>query len=122
MRRFGRIAASLHADTPQEVSAQLLGPAVGADEANLAGIDLLAFMVRAGGRRRVSAIYESLGGEVPRWNRTVIRRPADDRFVLKPLEPPARLAEATELMVALTAQDTRTLEEIMGAVAGFYAR
>lgn len=121
LRRHGRIAASLHADVPEEVSAQLLGPAVGADAADLAAVDLLAFMVRAGGRRRVSAVYESLGGEVPRWGRTVAWDAAADAFTLEPLEPPARLAEATEVIAALMAQGTRDLEEVMGAVAGFHA-
>ncbi|MFW6438283.1 MAG: hypothetical protein ACOCZ7_04635, partial [Armatimonadota bacterium] len=67
LQRSGRIAGSLHADTDEEIAAQLLGPRVGAAEKDLAAVDLLLTMVCVGGMRRVNTIYESVGGEAPEF-------------------------------------------------------
>lgn len=121
LRRHGRIAGSLHADTPEEVAGQLLGPGVGAAEADLAAIDLLAFMVRTGGRRRVSAVYESVGGGRARWEPTVIWDPAEDAFTVRPMRSVPRASEATRFVAGLKARGVRTLEEVLEAVAEFHA-
>jgi len=121
LQRQGRIAASLHADSPREVEAQLLGPDVGADEADLAAIDLVLFMVRAGARRRVSAVFEAVGSDTPDFRRAVAWRRASDDFALEPRRAPERLDESTELVARLVAEHVRALEDVMAAVTAFYA-
>ncbi|MGD9497165.1 MAG: hypothetical protein AB7Y46_12780 [Armatimonadota bacterium] len=129
LHRQGRIAASLHADTVPEMQAQLLGEGVGADQADLAAVDLLAFMVRMGGMRRVSAVYEAVGGERLDFRRTVTWRPERDDFVLRPDRRLARLLgedprplmeAATEFIARLVRDRVQHLEDVMAAVAGFY--
>ncbi len=121
LRRQGRIAASLHADSPEEVAAQLLGPGVNATEADLAAVDLMLFMIRVGARRRISAIFEATGSQAPDLRRTVAWRPAPDGFLLEPSRTPARLDEATELISELVAKRIRVLEDVMAAVTDLYA-
>ena len=129
--RQGRIAASLHADTVEELSEQLLGPQIGADPADLARVDLLLFMVRDGGRRRVSAVYEADPGDEPAFTQSIEWRRDTDSFHLCPLggldslcsiggagDP--RVAAATDFVQSLVDDDCRLIEDVMAAVADFH--
>lgn len=130
--RQGRIAASLHADTVEELSDQLLGPHIGADPADLARVDLLLFMVRQGGRRRLSAVFEADPGDEPNFTRSIHWRPESDSFDLRPLGCPdslcsvgggdPRVRVATEFIQGLVDGGVRHLEDVMAAVAGFHER
>jgi len=128
----GRIAATLHADSVGELSQQLLGPDNHVAPADLAGIGLLAFMVREGGKRRVSSVHESDPGDEPSFTEAIEWRPDTDTFDLRPLgcldgmcasvgggDP--RVIRATDLIQGLVDEDARDLEEVMSAVAGFHA-
>jgi len=121
LQRQGRIAASLHADSVEDVAAQLLGPDVAADEADLAAVDLMLFMVRAGTRRRVSAVFEAAGSDPPDPRPAVAWRRETDDFALDPSRPPGRLDQATECIACLVADRARMLEDVMAAVTDFYA-
>jgi len=131
LRESGRIAGSLHADTDEEIAAQLLAPSVGAAEEDLAAVDLLLTMVRVGGMRRVHTIYESAAPEVAdfrpiaRWDRGA------DAFEITPSEHLPRLREnapgpvpdvdrATEFVARLVERRIRHLEDVMTDVADFY--
>ncbi len=124
LQRHGRIAASLHADTLEEVRQQLLGPAIGASERDLKAVDLLLFMVRERGLRRVSQILasdDSVGGfsEVAHWDR------GSDSFELsdsRPNRPGPRIqaADATRLIEELLRSGTRMLPDVMRRVASLY--
>lgn len=131
LQECGRIAGSLHADTDEEIVAQLLGPSVGAEEEDLAGVDLLVTMVRVGGMRRVSVIYESASREVADFRPIVEWDRGMDRFEAMPSEQLPRLqqganrpvpdvARATEFVEGLMARDVRYLEDVMAEVAEFY--
>ncbi|MGI5816821.1 MAG: hypothetical protein ACOX9R_01855 [Armatimonadota bacterium] len=131
LHRSGRIAGSLHADTDAEIAAQLLGPSVGAEESDLAAVDLLLTMVRLRGMRRVSVIYESADREVPDFRPIVEWDRARDSFELNPSQrlpalldsapgPVPGVERATEFIEMLVAEDTRHLEDVMAAVASFY--
>lgn len=123
----GRIAATLHADSDEEIVAQLLGPGVGAAEEDLAQVDLLLTMVRVGGRRRVSAIYESTGDGAAEFRPIVAWRREIDTFEATPSEHLARLQSiapverATEFIEGLVERGNRHLEDVLEQVARFYA-
>lgn len=128
----GRIAGTLHADTDEEIAAQLLGPEVGAREEDLAAVDLLLAMVRVGGKRRVSAVYESRGGGSAEFRPVVEWDRVTDRFGMRPSEHLSRLRQrapgpvpeverATEFVEGLVAGNVRYLEDVMAEVADFYA-
>jgi len=130
LRGHGRIAASLHADTVGEVAEQLLGPDVAADEADLAAVDLLAFMVRVGSTRRVSAIFESEGTGQADFRQVVAWRPERDDFALKRSthlrrltgeDPRPLVRAATEFIAGLVDDRVTMLEDVMAAVADFHA-
>ncbi len=131
LHRCGRVAGPLHADTDEEVAAQLLGPKVGAAEEDLAAVDLLPTMVRVGGMRRVSVVYESTGGDAAQFRPLVEWDRGTDRFASTPSEHLPRLKasaqgpvpdveEATGFIEGLVASDARSLEDVMAAVADFY--
>ncbi len=120
LRQQGRIAASLHAETVEELRDQLLGPSIGADERDLAAVRLLLFMVRRGSRRRVSAIYERAGGERADLRRIVTWEPGTDSFACHAERVPG-LDRATAFIDGLVADGTYLLEDVMAAVADFYA-
>ncbi len=125
--RQGRLAASLHADSVAELTDQLLGPEVGAAPSDLARVDLLLFMVRAGGRRRLAAVFEADPGDEPSFTQSIRWQPETDSFALTPLgcldslcsvggrDP--RLAAATRFVQELVDGDVRHLEDVMAAVA-----
>lgn len=121
LQRRGRIAASLHADSVAEVEAQLLGPEVGADGADLAAVDLMLFMVRAGARRRVSGVFEASESGTRHFRPAVAWRTGTDDFALDPARMPERLGESAECIARLVAERTRMLEDVMTAVAAFHA-
>jgi hypothetical protein len=62
-------ASNLHAETYQEALAQLTGPPLGVRPAHLARVDLMAFMARARGKRRVTEVWQAdgSGGHARRW-------------------------------------------------------
>lgn len=132
LRRAGRVAASLHADSDREIREQLLSPSVGADEADLAAVDLLLTMVRDGGRRRISTVYESSGDGLAQWRPVVEWDPRDDSFTLAPSQLLPRLLggdvahaqkrteRATGFILDLLADDVRLLDEVLENVAQFY--
>ena len=128
----GRIAATLHADTVDELSQQLLGPNNRVAPADLAGIGLLAFMVREGGKRRVSSVHESDPGDEPSFTQSIEWHPDTDTFFLRPLgcldgmcasvgNGDPLVARATDFVQDLVDEDARHLEEFMAAVADFHA-
>ncbi len=127
----GRIAATLHADSVAELSQQLLGPHNRVVPADLAGIGLLAFMVREGGKRRVSSVHEADPGDEPSFTEAIAWRPDTDTFDLRPLgcldgmcasvgggDP--RVTHATDFIQSLVDENARDLEEVMAAVADFH--
>jgi len=127
LQSSGRIAGSLHADTDEEVAAQLVGTA----EEDLAAIDLLLTMVRVGGMRRVNTVYESVGGGGPEFRPVVEWDRGMDRFAstrsehLERMKQSARgpvpsVTQATEFIEGLVARDVRSLEGVMQNVAQFY--
>ena len=130
LHRHGRIAASLHADTDAEIRDQLLGPGVGADEGDLAAVDLLLTMVREGGRRRVLTIYEATDDARPAWQPTVAWNRREDSFSMQsgqllprlsgPAEAQAQIEAGTEFIGGLVTDDVRLLEDVLEAVADFY--
>ena len=123
----GRIAATLHADTDEEIVAQLLGPGVGAAEEDLARVDLLLTMVREGGLRRVSTVYEAADGATAEFLPIVEWDRGRDAFELTPSAHLARLQStvpverATQFVAELVARNVCYLEDVMAAVAEFYA-
>jgi len=128
----GRIAATLHAETVPELSRQLLGPDNRVAPADLAAIGLLAFMVREGGRRRVSSVHEADPGDEPSFTQSIEWRPDTDTFFLRPLgcldgmcasvgSGDPLVMRATDLVQGLVDEDARDLKEVMAAVADFYA-
>lgn len=133
LHRHGRVVASLHADSDEEIREQLLGSGVGVAEEDLAEIDLLLTMVRAGGRRRISTIYESTGDARAEWEPVVTWDPRADGLNMErsrhlhrllgdgPDGAEARIAAATEFVRTLLAEDVRLLEDVLEAVADFYA-
>ncbi len=120
----GRIAATLHADTDTEIVAQLLGPGVGAAEEDLARMDLLLTMVREGGRRRVSTVYEATEGAAAEFRPIVEWDRGRDTFEAahsERLQSRVPVERATEFIEGLVGRNVRYLEDVMGAVAEFYA-
>ncbi|MGM0492734.1 MAG: hypothetical protein ACQER1_07305 [Armatimonadota bacterium] len=128
----GRIAGSLHADTDEEIAAQLLGPRVGAAEEDLAAVDLLLTMVRVGGLRRTSVIYESASEHEAQFRPIVEWDRGADAFEIANSEHLARLREsarrpipdadrATRFIESLVERRVRYLEDVMTAVEDFYA-
>jgi len=117
----GRIAATIHAETVEEIKEQVLGPSIGAAPQDLAAIDLLAFMVRRGGLRRVSAIFEAQGGEERAYRQVVAWDPSADEFSVEASLPPDQLARAREFIEELVADEVYLIEDVMAAVAEFYA-
>ncbi len=132
LQRSGRIAGSLHADTDEEITDQLLGPSVGAAEQDLAAVELLLTMVRVRGMRRVDVIYESEGRDLPRFRPIVEWDRGADAFEVMPGEHLARLRQnargpvpdperATAFIGGLVERRVRYLEDVMAEVADFYA-
>jgi len=128
----GRIAATLHADTVSELQDQLLGPSVGAAPADLAAVDLLAFMVRDGDQRRVSSVFEADPGDVPAFTQSIDWRADTDTFDLRPCgcldslcstsgggDP--RITRATDFMQSLVDDGRSRIEDVMDALANFHA-
>jgi hypothetical protein len=132
LQRTGRIAGSLHADTDEEIAAQLLGPDVGAAEEDLAAVDLLLTMVRVGGLRRTSVIYESASEHAPDFHPIVEWDRGADAFEIANSDHLPRLREsargsvpnterATQFIEGLLERRARSLEDVMAAVVDFYA-
>jgi hypothetical protein len=122
LHRRGRIAAAIHADTLQEIEHQVLGPEIAADPADLAAVDLLAFMVHQRSLRRVSAVFESEGAKQPPYREVIRWEPRSDEFRIQAPEVPAQFGAAVEFVERLVADDVRLTEEVMAAVTGFYRR
>jgi len=120
LRSRGRIAATIHAETVEEIKEQVLGPSIGAAPQDLAAIDLLAFMVRRGGLRRVSGIFEAEGAKDLAYRQVVTWEPGDDEFSVEASQPPDQLARAREFIERLVADEVYLIEDVMAAVAGFY--
>ncbi len=135
LRRHGRIAAAIHADTVEQIEDQVLGPQIGADPGDLAAVDLVAFMVHQRGLRRVSAIFEADGGEELTYRQVAEWRASSDDFGLLESALLTRLiatgpapqvpaqtqaANASELIEKLVADAVYLMEDVMAAVAGFY--
>jgi len=116
----GRIAATIHAETVEEIKEQVLGPSIGADPRDLAAIDLLAFMVRRGGLRRVSAVFEAEGGQEPTYQQVVAWEPGADEFSVEASQPPDQPADAREFIEKLVADEVYLIEDVMAAVAESY--
>lgn len=137
LRRRGRIAAAIHADTVEQIEDQVLGPQIGADPADLAAVDLVAFMVHQRGLRRVSAIFEAEGGEELTYRHVAEWRASSDDFGLQesallprliatgpaPQVPAQTQAgNASDFIEKLVADGVYLMEDVMAATAGFYAR
>ncbi|MGC9319428.1 MAG: hypothetical protein ACP5KN_15450, partial [Armatimonadota bacterium] len=130
LQRQGRIAGSLHADSVDEVRGQLLGPSVGARERDLAGVDLMLFMVRQGRRRRVSGIYEAAGSGHAEFTQSVRWDPGRDElaFIQTPVQSAPAAAGTIDLQHAtgciddLVAGGRRMLEDVMREIADLYGR
>jgi len=128
----GRIAASLHAENLAELQAQLLGPDIAADPADLARVGLLLFMVRNVSDRRLSAVFEADPGDEPSFTPVIEWDRENDTFRLRPAgalsslcsssgngcDP--RLQRATDFIQRLVDEDCRKLADVMQAVSGFY--
>ena len=56
------LASNLHAETYEEAAEQLAGPPLGVAREDLARVDLVAFMARVGGRRRVKEVWRAAPG------------------------------------------------------------
>jgi type IV secretory pathway ATPase VirB11/archaellum biosynthesis ATPase len=128
----GRVAGSLHADTDEEVAAQLLGPSVGAAEEDLAAVDLLLTMVRVGGMRRVHVVYESAGRDAAEFRPIVEWDRGADAFDVAQSEHLPRLREragqapeverATDFIRGLVERRVRHLADVLAEVAEFYGQ
>ncbi len=134
LRRHGRIAAAIHADTVEQIEDQVLGPQIGADPADLAAVDLVAFMVHQRGLRRVSAIFEAEANEQPAYRQVAEWRATSDDFGLEEsaLLPPliaagpapqvpaqTQAGNASDFIERLVADGVYLMEDVMAAVAGF---
>lgn len=128
----GRVAGSLHADTDEEIAAQLLGPSVGAAEEDLAAVDLLLTMVRVGGMRRTSIVYEAASEHEADFRPIVEWDRGGDAFEIAQSRRLPRLREtahgpvpdverATDFIDGLVGRRERLLEDVLAAVADFYA-
>ena len=117
----GRIAATIHAETVEEIKEQVLGPSIGAAPQDLAAIDLLAFMVRRGGVRRVSAVFEAEAEGEPAYRQVVAWEPGADEFSVEASQPADQLARARQFVERLVADEAYLIEDVMAAVAEFYA-
>ncbi len=113
-----RIATCLHADTIEEVYA-LLG-SQGVSPSAMRSVGLVAFLVRAGGRRRVGSVYVSEAGRHRRrwrWDESA------DAFQPEgePTTPSDRASELTRVIGELVedevrdfAEQRRRLAEVLG--------
>jgi hypothetical protein len=131
LRDRGRIAGSLHADTDEEIAAQLLGPGVEAAEEDLAAVDLLLTMQRVGRLRRLSVVYESVASDVAAFRPIIQWDRGADRLEIASAQHLARLRatarrpvpdpeHATDFLDRLMARGGRYLEDVMARVADFY--
>jgi len=123
-----RIAAAIHADTLQELAAQLYGAPLGVSEEQLSTIDLICFMrmdYTSGGsiRRRVTQVHSQIDGRfapVFEWNSVI------DEF--EQGEPARSLSEsalrrldaARELIGRLVIEDVAEFAECRAAVLEWY--
>ena len=103
-----RLASNLHAETYEEVVAQLTGLPLGVAREALGRVSLLAFMAAERGRRRVTAVWraDGRGGHRPAWQ----WRPDDTFERTGPADPGAGRYE--DFLARAQADGVRRIEDL----------